>query len=87
MLLHISNQRVTFTSSMGTNKNLAVMKNFTAQWFQYPSGVYLDLDNSFNSVKKIQANSLEDAIEIAKEFETEDSELPFTDRVLVTEDK
>jgi len=56
---------------------------FTARWFQTPAGRYLSLDESDASVRQLTALDKESAIELAKEYESEDSVIPFNDRVLV----
>jgi len=61
------------------------MKRFEASWFQRPDGSYLSYEEHSKSKKTYMAPTLEDAIEIAKEFENVDSEIPFEDRVLVLE--
>ena len=60
------------------------MKKFIARWFRSTSGRYLSSKESDNSVMMIEAEDLESAIEIAKEKESEDSSIIFTDRVLVS---
>ena len=63
------------------------MKKYIARWFQDHSGRYLSLEESDKSVILIKAVDKETAILSAMEKEQEDSEIPFSDRVLVTEIK
>lgn len=60
-----------------------IKQTYKCQWFQYSNGRYLKCDESFNSIAKCEANDIETAIEIFKEKENSDSEIPFLDRVNV----
>lgn len=63
------------------------MKKYIARWFQDVNGRYLSIDESDKSITLIKAVDKETAILSASEKEQEDSEIPFNDRVLVTEIK
>ena len=61
------------------------MKNqYQIRLYQFTDGTYLSLEQSDNSVITIEAFTRQDAIELAKEREQEDSEIPFLERVGVT---
>ena len=61
------------------------MKQFTASCFQTLTGRYLSLDENKKSERTISALTIDDAYEQLSETQIEDSELPITQRWLVTE--
>lgn len=63
------------------------MKKYIARWFQDVDGRYLSLEESDKSVILIKAHDKLSATITASEKEQEDAEIPFNDRVLVTEIK
>ena len=61
------------------------MKNkYIVNWYRFTDGTYLSLEEYDRRQITIEAHTLEDAIELAKEREQEDSEIPFLERVSVS---
>lgn len=61
------------------------LKTFKGQWFRNPYGEYLSADDSFNNIVTVKSIDIDSAVELFKEREGIDSEIPFLDRVNVWE--